>query len=128
MERHKVILPVLKYVRGDMFSDQHWSEMFGLLGMAKKPVDQLVFEDFLRVKDKLVARSTELQELNNRAAGEVVIRQALNELDVWEVEARFAFVEHQTSAGDTIHLIKEWKDVLSKVTEETLVCLWPLII
>ena len=121
MERYKVILPVLKYVRGDLFSDQHWSEMFGLLGMPKKPVDQLVFDDFLRVKDKLVSRSSDLQELNNRAAGEVVIRQALNELDVWEVEARFTFVDHQTSSGDTVHLIKDWKDVLSKVSTSMMI-------
>ena len=29
------------------------------------------------------------------AAGEVVIRQALGELDVWEIDAKFSFVEHQ---------------------------------
>ena len=68
VERYKVVLPVLKYVRGDIFSDQHWSEMFSMLGMPKKPIDQLLFEDFLRVKDKLVSRASELQELNNRSA------------------------------------------------------------
>ena len=35
-----------------------------------------------------MAKENDLKELNNRAVGEVVIRQALNELDVWEVEAR----------------------------------------
>ena len=29
------------------------------------------------------------------AAGEVVIRQALGELDVWEIDAKFSFIEHQ---------------------------------
>jgi hypothetical protein len=28
-------------------------------------------------------------------SGEVVIRQALTELDMWEVEAKFSFVGHQ---------------------------------
>ena len=45
----------------------------------------------------------------------MVIRQALNELDVWEVEAKFTFVDHQDSSGETVNLIKDWKDVLSKV-------------
>ena len=98
-----------------IFSDQHWTEMFGILGMPKKPIDKLIFEDFLKVKERLATNSQELQELNNRAAGEVVIRQALNELDVWEVEAKFSFVDHQTSAGEIIPLIKDWKDILGKV-------------
>ena len=115
IERYKIILPILKYVRGEIFSEQHWAEMYGILGMPKKTVDKLLFEDFLKVKDRLAAKENELQELNNRAGGEVVIRQALNELDVWEVEAKFSFVDHQTSVGETVPLIKDWKDTLNKV-------------
>ena len=115
IERNQMIIPVLKYVRGDIFSDKHWVEMYSLLGMQSKKIDHLVFGDFLRVKDRVVAREKELQELNSRAAGEVVIREALNELDVWEVEAKFTFTEHQTSAGDKLPLIKDWKDILNKV-------------
>ena len=85
--------------------------MYGVLGMPSKKIDQLVFGDFLRVKDRLVAKEKELQELNNRAAGEVVIREALAELDIWEVEAKFSFTEHVATNGDRIPLIKEWKEV-----------------
>lgn len=115
IEKTGQILPVLKYVRGDIFSDKHWTEMYGLLNMQPKKIDHLVFGDFLKVKDNLISREKELQELNNRAAGEVVIREALNELDVWEVEAKFSFIPHQSSMGDTIPLIKDWKDILNKV-------------
>lgn len=115
IEKYKVILPVLKYVRGDSFSDQHWTEMYQILGMPKKPVDKLVFDDFLQVRDRLVDREKDLKDLNDRAAGEVVIRQALSELDVWEVEAKFSFLDHQTSTGQHVPLIREWKDVLNKV-------------
>ena len=48
---------------------QHWAEMHSLLGMPHKSVDKLTFEDFLKVKDRLVAMEVQLQELNNRAAG-----------------------------------------------------------
>ena len=108
-------MPVLKYVRGEIFSDQHWTEMYQILGMPKKTVDKLVFDDFLQVKDRLPAKEDELKELNNRAVGEVVIRQALSELDVWEVEAKFTFTDHVASTGENVPLIKDWKDVLNKV-------------
>ena len=115
VEKLKQILPVMKFVRGDIFSDHHWTEMYGMLGIPSKRIDHLVFGDFLKVKDRILAKETELQELNNRASGEVVIREALNELDVWEVEAKFLFAEHQATNGDKIPLIKEWRDVLNKV-------------
>ena len=115
IDKFKVMLPVLKYVRGDIFSEQHWNEMYNLLGMPRKPVDKLLFDDFLLVKDRIAAKEPELKELNNRAVGEVAIRQALSELDVWEVEAKFAFVDHEASTGEKVPLIKEWKDVLNKV-------------
>ena len=115
IERYRSIIPVLKYVRGDIFADKHWTEMYGMLGMPSKKIDSLVFGDFLRVKDRIVNKEKDLQELNSRAAGEVVIREALSELDVWEVEAKFAFVDHQSSQGDSVSIIKDWKDVLNKV-------------
>ena len=115
IEKLKQVLPVMKYVRGDIFSDHHWTEMYGILGMSSKKIDQLTFGDFIKVKDKIILREKELQELNNRASGEVVIREALSELDVWEVEAKFSFAEHQATNGDKIPLIKDWKDVLNKV-------------
>ena len=65
---------------------------------------------------ELMESLEELQELNNRAAGEVVIRQALSELDVWEIDAKFTFIEHQASTGEHLPLIKDWKDVLNKVS------------
>ena len=115
VEKFRQVLPIMKYVRGDIFSDHHWTEMYGILGIGNKKIDQLTFGDFLKVKEKIIAKEKDLQELNNRAAGEVVIREALSELDLWEVEAKFAFAEHQATNGDKIPLIKEWKDVVNKV-------------
>lgn len=57
-----------------------------------------------------------LKEMNSKAAGEVVIRQALGELDVWEVDARFTLIPHTDSSGNQVMLIKEWKDVINKVS------------
>lgn len=56
-----------------------------------------------------------LKELNNRAASEIVIRQALAELDIWEVESKFTFMLQHDSKGQEINLIKDFKEILSKV-------------
>ena len=37
----------------EIFSDQHWNEMFGLLCMPRKGISELKFKDFLDVKHKL---------------------------------------------------------------------------
>ncbi|PSN45380.1 Cytoplasmic dynein 2 heavy chain 1 [Blattella germanica] len=115
IEKFKVILPQLKYVRGEMFSDKHWLEMFGILGIPSKSVEMLTFADFLNVKEKIASNATALQDLNARAASEIVIRQALGELDIWEVEAKFILTEHSDSQGQTVMLIKDFKDILNKV-------------
>jgi len=53
--------------------------------------------------------------LNARASSEIVIRQALGELDIWEVEAKFVLTEHKDSQGLFVMLIKDFKDILNKV-------------
>lgn len=55
------------------------------------------------------------QELNSRAAGEIVIRQTLAELDIWEVDAKFTVTPHTDSKGLTVNLIKYFNDIMNKV-------------
>lgn len=46
------MLPVLKYVRGDGFSTDHWVEMYRLLGMDRStPFEQLTFKNFTDKSD-----------------------------------------------------------------------------
>ncbi|CAB4065051.1 Dual specificity mitogen-activated protein kinase kinase mek-1,Dual specificity mitogen-activated protein kinase kinase mek-2,Dual specificity mitogen-activated protein kinase kinase dSOR1,Dual specificity mitogen-activated protein kinase kinase 4,Dual specificity mitogen-activated protein kinase kinase 3,Dual specificity protein kinase FUZ7,Dual specificity mitogen-activated protein kinase kinase 5,Dual specificity mitogen-activated protein kinase kinase sek-1,MAP kinase kinase PBS2,Dual specificity mitog len=99
----------------EIFSDIHWSEMFNLLSMPPKSIEKLTLGDFLKVNQVIIEYSNELAELNNRASGEVIIRQTLNELDIWEIESKFAFSEHLASNGEKVPLIKDWNDLLSKV-------------
>ena len=50
-----------------------------------------------------------------RATGEVTVRQALNELDAWEVEAKFDLAEHLDSQKKTVYVIQDFKNLLNKV-------------
>jgi dynein heavy chain 2, cytosolic len=57
-----------------------------------------------------------VQELNARAAGESLVRQALSELEQWELETRWSLSQHVDSAGAQLCLIKEYKELLNKVS------------
>lgn len=139
------VLPLLKFCRGDIFSQQHWVEMYRLLGLPSNlPVEQLTLSHFLDVKDAIVANAEAVkvelscleafteayvqcpnyfshihlfstQDLNGRAQGEVTIREALNELDLWGAKEKFSLTEFEDSHKSTVMLIKDWKDVLNKV-------------
>ena len=58
----------------------------------------------------------ELQELNQRAQGEVTIREALRELDLWGAGAVFALTEYEDSNKHQMMLIKDWKDLVNQVS------------
>lgn len=57
----QAILPLLKYVKGEDFSDKHWYDTFNVLGMEAKPVDQLCVLDLLKVSKNIEVYSKELQ-------------------------------------------------------------------
>lgn len=59
-----------------------------------------------------------IQELNQRAQGEVTIREALRELDLWGAGAVFALTEYEDSQKHVIMLIKDWKDLVNQVCLE----------
>lgn len=54
-------MPILKYIRGEDFTEKHWMEVFHILGIIPKPVDVLNLKDFLNVSDALIESQKELQ-------------------------------------------------------------------
>ena len=57
-----------------------------------------------------------LQELNNRAQGEVSIRDALHELELWGASAVFSFSSYSDSKDTVVTVIKDWRDIFNQVT------------
>jgi dynein heavy chain 2 len=51
----------LKYVKGEDFTDKHWIDVYNILQMPLKSLDDLKFKDFLNVSDKLSSSVKELQ-------------------------------------------------------------------
>ncbi|XP_061923239.1 dynein cytoplasmic 2 heavy chain 1 isoform X1 [Entelurus aequoreus] len=116
VDKYKNIVPVLKYVRGEHLSQDHWLDMFRLLGLPRgMTLEKLSFNDLLAVSDNILAKALELKDLNSRAQAEVTIREALRELDLWGAAATFTLTEYSGSSGSTLTIIKDWKDIVSQV-------------
>lgn len=50
-----------------------------------------------------------------RAQGEVIIRDALRELDMWGAGSVFQLTEYEDSHKAKVMLIKEWKELVTQV-------------
>lgn len=58
----KGMLPVLKYVRGEHLSQDHWLDMFRLLGLPRgATLEKLAFSDILSVANTIVEKALELK-------------------------------------------------------------------
>lgn len=55
------------------------------------------------------------QELNSRAQGEVSIREALRELELWGAGAVFSLTSYVDSHSKELSIIKDWKDLVNQV-------------
>ncbi|KAF4787703.1 hypothetical protein TURU_168391 [Turdus rufiventris] len=64
---------------------------------------------------KLQKEVDKYKDLNCRAQGEITIREALRELELWGVGAVFMLTDYEDSQGKTIRLIKDWKDTVNQV-------------
>ena len=49
-----------------------------------------------------------------RAQGEVTIREALRELDLWGAAAVFALTDYEDSQKRQIQIIKDWKEIINQ--------------
>lgn len=57
-----------------------------------------------------------LQIISKKAASEIIIRQALSDLDRWDLSCKFELFSHVDSKKQEIMLIKEFKDILNEVS------------
>lgn len=53
--------------------------------------------------------------MNNKAASEITIRQALSELDIWTFETYFSTINHVDSKNQTIRIISDFKTIFNSV-------------
>ncbi|XP_072546992.1 cytoplasmic dynein 2 heavy chain 1 isoform X2 [Salminus brasiliensis] len=116
VDKYKAVVPVLKYVRGEHLSQDHWLDLFRLLGLPRgTTLERLLFRDLLQVTHTIIDKALELKDLNSRAHAEVSIREALRELELWGAGACFSLLEYRDSSGAQLSLIRDWREVFSQV-------------
>ncbi|KAJ8297986.1 LOW QUALITY PROTEIN: hypothetical protein KUTeg_024517 [Tegillarca granosa] len=112
IDKYKNVLPVLKWVRGEPLSQDHWLELFRLLHMPRgTTLEKLNFGHILNASDGIIQNADALK----RAQGEVTIREAIRELDLWGAGAVFTLTDYEDSNRNSIMLIKDWKDLVNQV-------------
>ncbi|KAJ3330553.1 Cytoplasmic dynein 2 heavy chain 1, partial [Blyttiomyces sp. JEL0837] len=110
------IFPYLKFLRGESWMSEHWGELFRLLEIPKGiGLPDLTLNHIFKAKKLILAKLNEIKELNSRANGEVAIREALQELDMWGASAVFALSDYEDVKGETLKIIKDWKDTINQV-------------
>ena len=109
---------MLKYIKGDVFSTDHWHDMFRLLGMPHgTTLEKLTFADLLQNSSSMMNASVALKDLYSRAQGEVSIREAFKELEMWGASSEFVLTDYEDSQGKKLMIIKEWKEIINQVNE-----------
>ncbi|KAK4472017.1 hypothetical protein MN116_005393, partial [Schistosoma mekongi] len=110
------LIPVLKWLKGDHLTRDHWLELFRLIGLPKElKLENVTFGDFFPIISNIISQSDALKSLGQRAQAEIVVREALQELDLWGASTTFTLTEFVDSSGQTVYLVKDWKEIVSQV-------------
>eukprot|EP00928_Gymnodinium_smaydae_P079340 TRINITY_DN632_c0_g1_i3.p1 TRINITY_DN632_c0_g1~~TRINITY_DN632_c0_g1_i3.p1 ORF type:complete len:2255 (+),score=688.11 TRINITY_DN632_c0_g1_i3:125-6889(+) len=122
VQRMGTAYPGLKAMTGEPYERDHWKILFGLLKMPNDTkLETLTFRMVVERLDIVVEKVDDIKELTSRAIGEVNIRDAVMEVAAWFEQTEFSFLDHQVKGG-TVPLIKDWKDLLSSVSDMQNLC------
>ncbi|CAJ1028022.1 Dynein heavy chain, N-terminal region 2/Hydrolytic ATP binding site of dynein motor region/AAA domain (dynein-related subfamily)/P-loop containing dynein motor region/P-loop containing dynein motor region D4/Microtubule-binding stalk of dynein motor/ATP-binding dynein motor region/Dynein heavy chain region D6 P-loop domain/Dynein heavy chain AAA lid domain/Dynein heavy chain C-terminal domain containing protein, putative [Leishmania lindenbergi] len=111
------VVPLLKFVRGEGWMTEHWNEMFRLLNIPKETTStSLTFGLILDHHLELLAKEGELKHLHARAHGEIQLREALQDMRRWALEAGFSLTA-PTESVSKVRLITDWKEMMTQVTD-----------
>ncbi|KAG5501057.1 hypothetical protein GH5_04648 [Leishmania sp. Ghana 2012 LV757] len=110
-------VPLLKFVRGEGWMTEHWNEMFRLLNIPKETTStSLTFGLILDHYPELLAKEGELKHLHARAHGEIQLREALQDMRKWALEAGFSLTA-PTESASKVRLITDWKETMTQVSD-----------
>ncbi|KAL9646809.1 hypothetical protein ABK040_013671 [Willaertia magna] len=117
IDRYGMFKDYVKFLSGDGWQAEHWDSFFRLIGLSneKVTVESLKFGHLLTRAKLIIEKINDIKEINSRALGENQIREALNELKAWGLSTEFSTFEYVGHNSRTLHLIKEWKELLTQL-------------
>lgn len=91
-------------------------ELSRLIGLPReRRPEEVTFGAILSAAPRIVANASALKALTQRAQSEGVMREALQELDVWAAGATFLLTPYTDCRGKHLKLIKDWQDIVTQV-------------
>lgn len=124
IEEIKSLLQILKLCKGEYFVKTHWDELLQILELDRQRRDgrqldhaNVKLVDLMMKRELLIGRKDEIRKLNERALSELSIREALVELDSFSEQTKFDTYDYRLISGDQVKLIKNWHNVISKLSE-----------
>lgn len=89
----------LASLRGTAWEPKHWQKLLSLVGLPSKNRDSLTLKDLLGVAHAIAASADAIRELDAQAQSEGIIRKALEELDMWGFQRKFALTQSSDASG-----------------------------
>ncbi|CAD7952833.1 unnamed protein product, partial [Amoebophrya sp. A25] len=117
--------PILKSMTGEAFEKEHWRALFAMLELESTvSVNNVTVTHFVSRLELMLQNEAQIKELAARALGEVTIREAVMEITAWFELTQFDFTFHTVNDGSNaqVPLVKEWKDLLSAVSDKQALC------
>jgi dynein heavy chain 2 len=115
IDTYREFLPQIKFIRGDSWQPEHWGEFFRLTSIKGITLAELTFGHLINARNAISKHISSIIELNGRADGEVAIREAIQELDMWGASSVFSLLDYVDGHQEVVKIIKEWKETLTQV-------------
>lgn len=117
IDDYKQAWPLIKMCTGESFEKEHWRRLITILALPKEvTLDNLKFGHLVDAVPVMLKKAKDIKELADKAQGEVTIREAINELRTWCESTEFELTDYESNGRQT-PLIKEWKEVITQVSD-----------
>ncbi|KAK2946340.1 putative Cytoplasmic dynein 2 heavy chain 1 [Blattamonas nauphoetae] len=120
-EKYSDLPPILRLIRGEEFTEEHWTSLFTLIGVKKTPVTELTFGHLIDRGNDIKQKAGQIRALQRRAQGEVDIRKGMDEIKGWGMTTQFTVGDHTCTAGGEERktpLVEDWADILSGLDDK----------
>lgn len=107
------LAPTLQIMQSDALSDKHWATVFNWLREPIRSFQDIQLKDVL--KEALLQHADDVQALVKQASSELIVKQALSELEQWGAVASFKLLQVSDSQGVPLTVIREYQEVLNKI-------------
>lgn len=117
IDDYKQAWPLIKMCTGESFEKEHWRRLITILALPKEvTLDNMKFGHLVDAVPVMLKKAKDIKELADKAQGEVTIREAINELRTWCESTEFELTDYESNGRQT-PLIKEWKEVITQVSD-----------